>query len=321
MPQDGAPTSEHHDDRESESWTYVKPKARGKRGKIRLNLPIDLPEQPPRTKPLRSVEDIDAEFRKTRAGFETETCCKMLRKMVAAHAIPTRPISRAINLGIGTFDPRRDTSEVAKRCSFVQLVAFLIMVEELEALTKQDIKCVFQDPAFAQSDKDFLASLGHEVVETPAGCDMVDADSFIFAVHLYRPIYAMALERHSPAIYVGTGWEVWERIVSLGIDDGDDMKPMRIMDETYGKSMVPQHSRSWAFSSTCIYWRPDTCGHVPKEKPAETSEGIKKAPKGEKKKGEETSQGEKESIKDESEKGGKTAEDEIVEKLKSTTIA
>lgn len=80
----------------------------------------------------------------------------------------------------------------------------------VEKATGSKIECIFQDPVFTQSDKDFLASLGHQVVETPAACDMIDANSLLYGIHLYRPIYAMALEKSLPAIFVGTGWDVWD---------------------------------------------------------------------------------------------------------------
>lgn len=80
----------------------------------------------------------------------------------------------------------------------------------IERVTEQKIDCFFQDPVFNTSDKAFLKNLGHTVVETPAGCEMIDQDTLFFGVHLYKPIYAMALEKHLPAIFVGTGWEVWD---------------------------------------------------------------------------------------------------------------
>jgi hypothetical protein len=80
----------------------------------------------------------------------------------------------------------------------------------IERITDRKIDCFFQDPVFNTSDKAFLKNLGHTVVETPAGCEMIDQDTFFFGVHLYKPIYAMALEKHLPVIFVGTGWEVWD---------------------------------------------------------------------------------------------------------------
>lgn len=80
----------------------------------------------------------------------------------------------------------------------------------LEKITGAKIDCVFQDPVFTQSDKDFLASLGHKVVETPAAFDMVDADTFLYGIHLYQGIYTMALKTSLPVIFVGTGWDVWD---------------------------------------------------------------------------------------------------------------
>jgi DNA-binding phage protein len=80
----------------------------------------------------------------------------------------------------------------------------------VENITGNKIKTVFQDPAFTTSDKEFLASLGHEVVEAPAAMALVDEDAFVFGIHLYREVYAQALEKSLPAILIGTGYNVWE---------------------------------------------------------------------------------------------------------------
>lgn len=75
--------------------------------------------------------------------------------------------------------------------------------------------CYFQEPLFTKSDKALISRLGHTVVDSPRGCDLVDGNSLVFAVHLYRPVYAMALRRHVPAIFVGTGWDVFDLSVAL----------------------------------------------------------------------------------------------------------
>lgn len=44
---------------------------------------------------------------------------------------------------------------------------------------------------------------------------MVDGETLFFGVHLYRPIYAMALKDSLPAVFVGTGWDIWDGCVFL----------------------------------------------------------------------------------------------------------
>ena len=75
----------------------------------------------------------------------------------------------------------------------------------------EKVPCFFQDPIFTASDKAFIESLGHSVVDSPAGCERVDSSTLLYGVHLYRPIYALALKNGLPAVFVGTGWDVWDQ--------------------------------------------------------------------------------------------------------------
>lgn len=75
----------------------------------------------------------------------------------------------------------------------------------------EPIPCIFQEPVFTSADRDFIAGLGHSVVDSPEACDRVDPDTFLFGIHLYRPIYALALRKCLPALFVGTGWDVWDQ--------------------------------------------------------------------------------------------------------------
>ncbi|KAK7429390.1 hypothetical protein QQZ08_003982 [Neonectria magnoliae] len=248
-----------------QEWTQVT-------SKRRRAAPKPGPAVPPRPAAaavLRSASALAADHARLRARWEDEEpCSRELRALVAANAGPAVAISRAVNLGVGTFDPV-DGAWEAKRSSQVQLVAFLVVVEELEKITGSKIDCIFQDPIFTQPDKDFLAGLGHRVVENPEACDMVDADSLLFGIHLYRPVYAEALEKSLPAIFVGTGWDVWDNI---GHTDG--LEKMETMEKTYKKCAFPQDSHGSAFSSTSIYWKPvpKAAAGAPGPEPKDSSE-------------------------------------------------
>jgi len=63
---------------------------------------------------------------------------------------------------------------------------------------------IFQDPAFNEVDIEYLHGLGFKVVSTPSAFDYIDSKTFLFAPHLESNIYAMALERGSPALSVGS---------------------------------------------------------------------------------------------------------------------
>ncbi|OAQ76893.1 SRR1 domain-containing protein [Purpureocillium lilacinum] len=263
--------------------------------------------------PVRSVSSIEAEYRTLRETFEASSCCASLRALAgriaaaaAGHkrrrkssssssrgddneedeAEPAPPVTKAVCLGIGTFDPP-DGGWEPKRRTFLQLIAFLILVEELERLTRTTIPCLFQEPIFSASDAAFLtASLGHSVVEHPRGCHAVDRRALLYGVHLYRPIYALALAggggagggretrayEDLPAVFVGTGWDVWDAVAlgqpgGGGGGDGEDgqdgdnddgfMRRLRVMEDTYERADFPQDdpAHGTAFSSTSVYWR------------------------------------------------------------------
>ena len=113
-------------------WTYVKPKrsARQSRRSKALQEHVARNAGRPRTTDLRSVDQLDKEFRRVQAEFEELAYAKKLRGLVAEHAGHFKRISQAINLGIGSFDAD-DLSWNSRRQTFTQLAVFLVMIEEL----------------------------------------------------------------------------------------------------------------------------------------------------------------------------------------------
>ncbi|KAF5027356.1 hypothetical protein F66182_557, partial [Fusarium sp. NRRL 66182] len=195
-----------HVTRKSKSRSKSKPKSKSTPSTSHINaLPITPNTD---TASLRSPSDLQADYLRIRSRWEAETPCARLREIISTKTSHLTTINRAVNFGVGTFDPT-DGAWDAKRSTFVQLAAFEIIIEELEKRTGSKIDTFFQDPVFSASDKTFLSNLGHTVVEDPAGCDLISADTFFFGVHLYKPLYADVLEKGTPAIFVGTGWNAW----------------------------------------------------------------------------------------------------------------
>lgn len=85
------------------------------------------------------------------------------------------------------------------------------LLANIEAVTERSIPCIFQEPLFTDSDKEFLTGLGHTVVDAPEASSAVSNTSLLFGVHLYEPLYAEALKDSSPAVFVGTGLDVWDQ--------------------------------------------------------------------------------------------------------------
>ncbi|ATY67282.1 hypothetical protein A9K55_000021 [Cordyceps militaris] len=185
---------------------------------------------------LRPADALRADYDKVRAEWLASPAhAALLRIVDEQQAGPRRTrVRRAVCLGIGTFDPE-DGAWQSKRAA------------------KRSIECIVQEPILTHADEAFLTSLGHRIVTSPAAYTLIDDTTLLFAVHLYRPVYAAALQSSLPAAFIGTGWDVWETAI---MDKATDLENMKKMHQTYTRYSFPQDTASTAFSSTSIYWRP-----------------------------------------------------------------
>lgn len=226
-----------------EEWTKVRRKTRRNAGSNpRHKTPQPQPQsqsQPPAPGPgpgpgpdftaaRLTVSDIRRDHERYMAHWQESACRRRLVDLLTASAQPPR-VTRAVCLGIGSFDPEDGAWEV-KRRAHIQLAAFLSIIYSLQKhqqghhkiqiqdREQQDeeqrdpppIRCLFQEPLFTSSDKEFIRGLGHEVVESPQGFAAVDGETLVFGVHLYRDVYSRAIAECVPAVFVGTGLDVWK---------------------------------------------------------------------------------------------------------------
>jgi len=89
----------------------------------------------------------------------------------------------------------------------------LILVRETVDRQGAPIPCFFQEPRYKDSDKSFLESLGHTVLESPAALGMVTSSTLVFGIHLYKKLYCETLAQAYPAVVVGTSWDCWDVFV------------------------------------------------------------------------------------------------------------
>ncbi|KAJ4420416.1 hypothetical protein N0V82_004405 [Gnomoniopsis sp. IMI 355080] len=262
----GADTTTNND---NDEWTRIVRKGKKRNTTSRKTTPPaagPVDNFRPNAAPTLSATDIRAEHDQVTAAWRATEACVQLRALMvrgrgegaagpinAVAPAACVPVRRAVCLGLGAFDPA-DGAWVARRRAHVQLAAFLTMVEGLEESgTTGDIECFYQEPRFAQPDKEFIQALGGKVVESPASYALIDESTLVFGVHLYRDIWAAALERSLPAMFVGTGWDVWEE--SPGAEKSSDFARIRQMEAgAFAKFAFPQDEHH-SFSSTCIYWR------------------------------------------------------------------
>lgn len=70
---------------------------------------------------------------------------------------------------------------------------------------------ITQEPVLTPNDTTFLKeSLSHKIVASPEAFEIVDEQTLVFGVHLYRPVYAAALKKCLPGMFVGTAADVWD---------------------------------------------------------------------------------------------------------------
>ncbi|KID74233.1 uncharacterized protein G6M90_00g081920 [Metarhizium brunneum] len=226
---------------DAQEWTFPKPK------KTRRRPPP--PPAPQRTAPAMSASAIRAEHLSAKRDWASSTCCTSLRELVASHGPALSPVTSAVCLGLGTFDPHDGSCE-SKRRTHRQFIAFLTMVEELEKLAGTKIECIFQEPLFTDAERTFLTGMGYRVVDHPVACRAVTADSLLYGVHLYRELYEEALRAALPAVFVGTDWDTWDGVLL----EREAVQGVRRMHERYERFAFPEDGIT--FSSTSVYWRP-----------------------------------------------------------------
>ncbi|KAL7916546.1 hypothetical protein GGI35DRAFT_44847 [Trichoderma velutinum] len=248
---------------ESEAWTVVKTKSRRPRRGHGPGAGSKAPPSPSRAVPQLTKEEIQKDFENFNTQFKASPCAEALREIISTFVSDSvkdgneKPITEAISLGIGSFDPP-DGSWQLKRRAHTQLAAMLFMVNLLEEKTSSGpIKCIFQEPAFTPSDIAFLDTMSHKVVDSPVASDSVGSGTLFFGPHLYRDIYAMSLKGDLPAIWIGTGWDVWSDVViGSSPKEEEPLLAIKKMDETYKNVPFPDDDKdSTIFYGTSIYLR------------------------------------------------------------------
>lgn len=67
-----------------------------------------------------------------------------------------------------------------------------------------NIQCIFQDPQYTETDKEFLTSLPGIVVDDPLAFGYINEDTLVYAIHCYAPVYKTITEGPRPAVMIGT---------------------------------------------------------------------------------------------------------------------
>ncbi|PON29096.1 hypothetical protein TGAM01_v202204 [Trichoderma gamsii] len=240
-----------------EEWTLV-PVRKGKGGRPKpVPDPTDVkailsqPTMRPRSiLASSSKEAIAGQHFYILRDYKESRECRVLQALINVFKAEIKgsedPITKAICLGIGSFDPDNG-SWITKERTHMQFAAFSIILDEL---------LIFQEPAFNESDAEFITSLGHEVVESPAAFDKVDSTTFVFGIHLYRDIYAQVFKNGEyPALFVGTGWNVWSNVsFRWTAEENHSLALLKAMETTHKRFPFPETPGKNIFYGTSIYW-------------------------------------------------------------------
>ncbi|KAK1252267.1 hypothetical protein MKX08_003454 [Trichoderma sp. CBMAI-0020] len=210
-----------------------------------------------------SKEAIAGQHFYTLRAYKESRECRILRALINVFKAELEgagssedPITKAICLGIGPFDPDNG-SWIIKDKAHMQFAAFTVIVEELQTLCKNKIEVILQEPAFNATDIDFVTSLGHDVVESPIAFEAVDSKTFVFGIHLYRDIYAQVFQnRVYPALFVGTGWDIWCDVSYRWTEEEKDrLAFLEEMETTHKKFPFPESRGNNIFFGTSIFWK------------------------------------------------------------------
>ncbi|KAK3336343.1 hypothetical protein B0T19DRAFT_437120 [Cercophora scortea] len=217
----------------------------------------DRPAEPlgirPNPNPEFTVGDIRRHHNTVDQEWQASSCWRAVQEILTAVSTSeNRPIlTKAICLGPGPYDPSNGSS-TARRTAHMQTAAFRSIVKALEPQDGQPIKCIIQEPAFTDTDKQFCAELGFEVVETPEAFTMGDANTLLFGIHMELQTYHQALTEVLPAVFIGAGLDDWERVQDFDPEIRRLLGPISKMEATYNKRTFPD--LNYMFSSTAVYW-------------------------------------------------------------------
>ena len=197
--------------------------------------------------------DLQKVLQKYDKIWTSSSACKKLLTLLEEDVIPVVevPIRKCICLGLGSLSNGRESS----RFQFSTLSSILHLLNQKSRVDQ----VIFQDPAFTRSDMEYLETKGHTVVASPAAFDLVDPNTFLFNPHLEHEYYAKAVEKHLPAITIGSDVDALLDGTSFPSDHqvGDpDMHSIfqRFTTKTRRRPMPNFEQDPWCLF-TSLYWR------------------------------------------------------------------
>ncbi|KAI0204053.1 hypothetical protein F4808DRAFT_414604 [Astrocystis sublimbata] len=237
---------------EADSWTKVR---RGKGRRPASNAPTELLSNGTVSPPALSLDQVKQEHARYAAEWKSSPAHAKLLELLSAHVAGRgSSVTKAVCFGLGSVNPPGNEWHW-KRNSHTQLVAFLAIIEFLQKTSGHQIRCLFQEPRFNSTDKAFITSLGHEVVETPTGFQVVDPETLVYGIHVYGTICAQMVATCIPAAYIGTPYRAWEDSWDFNKCEHEGMARLKGLSTSTITFDFPENKGDTVFGSTIVHWQ------------------------------------------------------------------
>lgn len=161
----------------------------------------------------RTVEEMRGDLEYYTKQWESSEAAKQLKDILKGRS----GVKNVVCLGLGSLQSAR---REGRRSSFTQLAALMMILEEFGELVLKEqmgntdeilggigadkIQCVFQDPQYTETDKEFLISLAGTVVDDPLAFDHIKEHTLVYAIHCYGPVYKTISSGPRPVVLIGT---------------------------------------------------------------------------------------------------------------------
>ncbi|QSZ35617.1 hypothetical protein DSL72_008487 [Monilinia vaccinii-corymbosi] len=193
----------------------------------------------------RTVEEMREDLEFYGRKWEGSEAAKELRGLLRWRC----QVKSVVCLGLGSLQSARGEG---RRASFTQLAALMMILEAFGGMGADKMQCVFQDPQYTETDKEFLRSLGGIVVDDPLAFEYIKQDTLVYAIHCYGPVYKTVSEGPRPAVLIGTDANNFGR---FPLSDQSETLGQHLDDMIKGCEVMNFPQLRHDFSDTRIYWR------------------------------------------------------------------
>jgi hypothetical protein len=108
-------------------------------------------------------------------------------------------VSKIVCFALGSLSPRPGSDGSSSRTHAIQHAAVETLISYFKERAGHDIYCYAQDPAYSDSDKEFLETIGIDVIEDPNGFLEVDENTFVVSISPDVPVNIIVPDLQQPA--------------------------------------------------------------------------------------------------------------------------